>query len=679
MDPREHAALRWWRRNGLMAIAAAVLLSSMIGAGILVRTVAERDEPIREAQIALARAQPMAQGLIAQPRLLVSGYDAGERDFFVNGAMRVELRRHTRALGRAWPGQLSDAIRAQARRTSVSNRRFIDLLRDREDASARRYFERVARPAATRLAFDIRQAEEALAKEADAAERRAFVATLAITAIIGVLLVIMLIAVVTARRRHERAETEERVVRESEERLRHQAFHDDLTGLANRGLFGDRLEHALARAERSGGEVAVLLFDLDDFKSINDSLGHSAGDLLLSEVGRRLTDSIRVADTIARLGGDEFALLIEGGSPDDDARTAQRLLTVLAEPIEIDGRSFPISASVGVARAAGGESTADRLVRDADLAMYSAKARQKGMWATYRPEMHEAIQERLQLKADLARSVPGGSTAKTVSESGELELHYQPVVAIDSGEIHGFEALLRWNHPVRGQLAPSDFLALAEETGAIVPVGRWVIHEACRQGRRWQDLRGSTVNVGVNLSARQLDAPGLIDDVRGALAASGLPPRDLVLEITETGLIADIEQGAEVLEALKELGVRIAIDDFGAGYSSLSQLERLPIDVLKVDRGFAAGASARTARSPLLRAVVEIGDSLGMLTIVEGIETPAQLEELRTIGCPLGQGYLFSRAVAAAEVDVMIRSEPAERAPRVPWATAVGPAPAPAR
>jgi diguanylate cyclase (GGDEF)-like protein/PAS domain S-box-containing protein len=434
-----------------------------------------------------------------------------------------------------------------------------------------------------------------------------------------------------------------------EERLRHQAFHDGLTGLANRALFGDRLEHALVRGARAQHPVSVLLVDLDDFKSVNDSLGHAAGDRLLGEIARRIGETMRAADTIARLGGDEFAVIVDdSGSEQDDRGAAERILAAVAQPVELEGRVLPITASVGVARSVPGQTSAEQLVRDADLAMYAAKGDGKGRWTAFRSEMHVATEERLQLKSDLALAVRAGD---------QFELFYQPLVALDAGSVVGLEALLRWNHPSRGRLEPEEFLPLAEETGAIVPIGRWVLEESCRQGRAWVDSSGKGLMISVNVSARQLSSPGLAQDVGAALARSGLPPERLVLEVTETELMRDVEPVIAVLAEIRELGVRVAIDDFGTGYSSLSQLERLPVDILKVDREFAGAPRDPGEHSKLLRAVMEIGDSLHMETVAEGIETPAQLEELRGLRYPLGQGFFFSQPVPATEIDVLLAEQ----------------------
>lgn len=366
--------------------------------------------------------------------------------------------------------------------------------------------------------------------------------------------------------------------KELEERLRHQAFHDGLTGLPNRVLFYERLEHALVRGLRAGRTISVLLIDLDDFKSINDSLGHASGDRLLREAAKRIDDSMRAADTVARLGGDEFAVILDDSSSGrEDEAAARRVIAAVGAPFRAEERSFPVTASVGIARGRPGETDAEQLMRDADLAMYSAKAEEKGTCAVYEDTMHIAIEGRLQLKADLLQALERG---------GELELYYQPVVSLREEGIVGLEALLRWNHPSRSQIPPNEFIPLAEETGAIVPVGRWVLHEACRQGVEWVKGWPRPLAISVNVSARQLQTAELVEDVHNALLKSGLPPERLVLEVTESQLMRNVEQAAEALREIKRLGVKIAIDDFGTGYSSLRYLKSLPIDSLKIDRGF---------------------------------------------------------------------------------------------
>ena len=431
-----------------------------------------------------------------------------------------------------------------------------------------------------------------------------------------------------------------------EERLRHQAFHDDLTALANRVLFNERLEHALVRGVRAGSTVSVLIIDLDDFKAINDSLGHPCGDELLREVASRLDEALRSADTVARLGGDEFGVIFDDSrSVAADEEAARRITAALETPFRLAGRCLPVSASVGIARGAAGASTPSDLVRDADLAMYAAKGEQKGPVAVYSDDMYRGAEQRLGLKSDLLDAVAGGCEQQFV-------LLYQPVVLLESGEIAGLEALLRWRHPTRGMIAPAEFIPIAEETGAIVEIGRWVLQQACVEAQRWTPQPGRPpLTLSVNVSARQLRGNGLVEHVREALSVSGLTPRRLVLEITETQVMRDVTQAVATLNAVKALGVRVAIDDFGTGYSSLSQLQKLPVDVLKVDREFTiTDEDGASEHAGMLSAVIEIGDSLGLRTVAEGIETPAQLRQLLALNYRYGQGYLFSRPVTAERV-----------------------------
>ncbi len=478
------------------------------------------------------------------------------------------------------------------------------------------------------------------------------------------LLVIQRITAVTAAAQRvvlDRVRAHERALREGErleQRLHHQAFHDALTGLPNRALFRDRLAQALRRAQHTGEGIVVLVIDLDDFKSINDSLGPASGDRLLIEVARRLRMLLREVDTSARLGDDEFAILHEDADcAEAGERLAERVLGALGKPALLEGRAVPLATSVGVVHVAAGDCDADAILRDADVAMYAAKAAGKGRHTLFEPSMREAVRERMELKSDLLRIAVGDR---------QLEVCYQPIVDLRTRAIFGFEALLRWHHPTRGMVDTSKLIAIAEETGAIVPIGRWVLDQACREARRWLDRYEMSLPVAVNVSARQLDSPELLADVQAALHASRLPARCLVLEITETEVMQEIDHAIEVLRALKALGVRVAIDDFGSGYSSFSQLERLPVDMIKVDRDFAS--SQRQARVPtlversthatLIESVLDIARKLELITVVEGIETAEQLQELEQLGCPLGQGYLFSRAEPAVALDALIAAWP---------------------
>jgi diguanylate cyclase (GGDEF)-like protein/PAS domain S-box-containing protein len=431
--------------------------------------------------------------------------------------------------------------------------------------------------------------------------------------------------------------------RAMESRLRHQAFHDSLTGLANRALFEDRVRHALAR--RNAG-VAVLFVDVDDFKTINDSLGHAAGDELLTEVAARVRSVLRAGDTAARLGGDEFAVLLEersgdeapgrGRGGDGAPDVADRLIDALAEPFGVDGRMLTVGASVGVAAAAETGADAASLLRAADIAMYAAKESGKRGWVQFRAEMLSAVQERLDLREALRGAIG----------RGELSLRFQPVVALGDERVVALEALLRWEREDE-TIGPDRFIALAEENGLIVPIGRWVLHEACAALAVWQrahpDLR-----MAVNVSSVQLADESLIADVTSALDRAGIRPADLTLELTESALAA---AGAEHrLAALRELGVRVAVDDFGAGYSSLGYLRRLEIDCVKIDRSFVAGVDQHPRDFALVRSIVELAHSLDLQLIAEGIETRGQAERLREAGCRLGQGFLFAAPEPAGEI-----------------------------
>ncbi len=427
----------------------------------------------------------------------------------------------------------------------------------------------------------------------------------------------------------------------------HQAFHDSLTALPNRALFVDRLEQGLKRGHRTRSPLAVLFLDLDTFKTVNDSLGHAAGDELLVAVAARLSDCIRPGDTAARFGGDEFAVLLEDVGNDSAAeRVALRILYALEAPFDVSGREVFISTSIGIAL---GDSPADDPIRDADLAMYRAKAEGKGRYVVFEPSMHAAVMERLELEADLQRAV----------ERDELVLHYQPVVDLDAGTITGTEALVRWRHPTRGLVPPNAFIPLAEETRLMPQLGRWVLNEACRQAARWlasNDLP-ERFAVGVNLSGRQLQSPGLVEDVAAALERARLEPRRLVLEITETVLMSDIEATIAKLKRLKGLGVRLAVDDFGTGYSSLQYLRRFPIDILKIDKAFVDDIDGTDPDSTLARAIIDLGESFQLTVVAEGIEREAQRRRLLELGCHSGQGFLFTRPVDRMEMDVLLAPE----------------------
>jgi diguanylate cyclase (GGDEF)-like protein/PAS domain S-box-containing protein len=446
--------------------------------------------------------------------------------------------------------------------------------------------------------------------------------------------------------------------RAAEARLAHQALHDPLTDLANRVLFMDRTAHALARASRGGGEPAVVMIDLDDFKTVNDTLGHAAGDALLVEVAGRLREAVRAGDTVARLGGDEFAVLLEGADARDEAvAAADRLLGAVRAPLALPGRTIALGASAGVAFTEPG-ATAQGMLRDADLALYAAKDGGRGTVRVCLPHMRERAERRLGL----------GEGLRAAIALDQLFLEYQPVVDITSGRVVALEALVRWRHPVWGMLAPGEFIPAAEEMDVIVDVGRWVLREACRVAAGWPvPHHGQPPMVSVNVSAAQVVRADLAAHVGEALAAAGLPAARLALEVTETTVLRDPERAAEVLGALERTGVRLALDDFGTGHSSLAWLRRLPVHVLKLDRSFVQGGDEAAREWRLTGAIMQMGEALGLLTVAEGVETPEQLERMRGLGCRLAQGFLLARPV------------PAERVPGLVGACLLPRAPAPAR
>jgi diguanylate cyclase (GGDEF)-like protein/PAS domain S-box-containing protein len=434
-----------------------------------------------------------------------------------------------------------------------------------------------------------------------------------------------------------------------EEQLSHQAFHDSITGLANRALFRDRVLHAIERQERDQRPVAVLFMDLDDFKTVNDSMGHAAGDQLLREVGERIRSELRAADTAARLGGDEFAILIEdGGEGIEAVDVADRLLHTLDAPFLIDEKEFYVRASIGIAIDDGsanerGEAGAEAILRNADVAMYMAKENGKGRYQVFEHTMHETALKRLELKADLQRAL----------DHDEFVLHFQPVMELETGRVSGVEALLRWMHPTRGLVPPLDFIPLAEETGLIVPIGRWVLEEACRRAVDLQEDHPG-VHMAVNLSARQVQRPEIVDDVRDILVSTGLDPELLILEITESVMMQDMDLSIMRLGGLKALGVKLAIDDFGTGYSSLNYVRRFPVDILKVDKSFIDGVSESGESSALTAAVIELAGILSLKPVAEGIERADQLERLLELHCDLGQGFFFAKPLPPEELKQML-------------------------
>jgi len=423
--------------------------------------------------------------------------------------------------------------------------------------------------------------------------------------------------------------------REAEEQLRRQALHDALTGLSNRAAFNERLEHAVAIRKQPGEQTALLYVDLNNFKSINDRFGHPVGDEVLAALGERLRGLIRAGDTAARLGGDEFAVLLQVVSePAEVARVAERIVEAVGAPIQLEGRPLSLEASIGIALA----DNAHDLLKQADAAMYRAKTQTGIRYAFFDPELDQAALVRFRRIAELSDAV----------ERREFRLHYQPIVALPSGEILGYEALLRWQHPELGEVPPLDFIPLAEESGLIVPIGRWVLQEACMHAARLSVAAERELEIAVNVSARQLQHPEFVDHVVAALERADLPPHCLVLEITESVLIETGDAAETRLAILKDRGIEIALDDFGTGYGSLAYLQRLPVDIVKIDRSFTATVDTDAAGQALLRAIVGLGNALGTRLVAEGIERESQSEMIQTLGCHRGQGFHYGRPLAAA-------------------------------
>jgi diguanylate cyclase (GGDEF)-like protein/PAS domain S-box-containing protein len=437
---------------------------------------------------------------------------------------------------------------------------------------------------------------------------------------------------------------------EAEASLVRLAHYDQLTGLPNRALFLERLGQALARAEGLGRAVAVLFLDLDNFKVINDSLGHGAGDRLLAAVAARLRSSVRVGDTAARFGGDEFAVLLEDLGDDCDAtETADRVVRSLHAPVVLDGHEVCPSFSVGVATSAPNGDTPERMLRHADLAMYRAKANGKAQYAVFDEAMATDAMDRLTLEAELRQALA----------RDELRVDYQPIVDLGTGRIAELEALVRWQHPRYGLVPPARFIPIAEETGLIVPIGHWVLDQACRQAQDWRDALPDArdLAMSVNLSARQFRHPGLVADVVGVLRATGLAPGALKLEITESVLMQHMEGAIATMHELKALGVRLAIDDFGTGYSSLAYLKHFPVDTLKIDRSFVRGIGRDHGDVAIVRSVIALADSLHLAVTAEGIETAEQLEELQALGCDRGQGFFLARPASDDAVRLLLAAE----------------------
>ncbi len=428
-----------------------------------------------------------------------------------------------------------------------------------------------------------------------------------------------------------------------EDQLRHQAFHDQLTGLANRALFLEHLDQALRRQSRMGGELAVLFIDLDEFKNVNDLHGHTLGDELLRQAAERLRTTLRDADAIARIGGDEFAALFEGVALGLDASAAaERIIESFAQPFLIESSEVLVTASMGMALNEIGTESAEDLIRNADLAMYAAKTTNKGRYEVFSTNMHSTILDRMQMELDLRHAL----------DHSEFEAYYQPIVTLPSGTIVGAEALIRWNHPQRGLVMPSEFIGVAEASGIIVQIGAWILHQACKEFEvLTRGVAGSqSLGLSVNLSTRQLSDPLLIDTVRSSLTDSGLEARRLTLEITESAVMVDVPRTFRVLTELRSFGVKIAIDDFGTGYSSLSLLSEIPVDTIKIDQSFVTNVAKRPEPGRLIRAIQSLASDFGLRTVAEGVEDLDQLEALEGLECQAAQGFYFARPQPAMQL-----------------------------
>ncbi len=427
--------------------------------------------------------------------------------------------------------------------------------------------------------------------------------------------------------------------RNLERQLSHRAFHDELTGLANRALFLDRMDHALRVTRPDNDPVVVLFVDLDDFKSVNDALGHGVGDQMLRSIAERIRRVAGDGDTPARLGGDEFALLLEDlGGVDRALDVAEALLEAMREPVALAGYDLAVLASVGVAVSTPGMTTAG-LLRDADIAMYEAKRAGKSQIKIFDPAMRLTATRHLEFRSDLGSAI----------ERDELRLVFQPMVDLRSHEVTGAEALLRWEHPTRGSIAPTEFIPIAERAGLIVPIGKWVVEQSIRAAARWQGL--GPQQVSVNVSAQQIRSPDFVEHVRRSLETHQLDPSCVILEINETVLVGELEAGTDNLAPLRELGVLIAVDDFGTGYCSLSYLQQFPVDIVKIDRQFVDELDDPTHPMPLAKMILQLTAGLDVIAVAEGIERPAQLGALQALGCDLGQGYLLSGPLEATELD----------------------------
>jgi diguanylate cyclase (GGDEF)-like protein len=461
-------------------------------------------------------------------------------------------------------------------------------------------------------------------------------------------------------------------LQESKDHFRHAAFHDALTKLPNRALLAENLKFVIERAkEHEDFLFAVLFLDLDRFKNVNDSLGHTIGDQLLIAMARRLEHCIRDTDMVARLSGDEFAILLDGiDDPADAANMAKRIQQKLESPFNLSGHEVFTTSSIGIALSSTGYDHPEGMLRDADTAMYNAKAQGKACYEVFDKGMHTRAVYLLQMETDLRRAI----------DREEFRVHYQPIVSLDTGQLAGFESLIRWEHPERGSINPGDFISLAEDTGLIVPIGMWVLKQACQQLAKWQWQSPSTRNLfmSVNLSSKQLAQSALVNQIRDVLQETHVEARHLKLELTESAVMENAETASQLLRRLKALGVQLSIDDFGTGYSSLGYLHRFPVDTLKIDRSFIGRIGDAAENIEIVRTIISLADNMGMEVVAEGVETLTQFRQLRALNCQYGQGFLFSRPVQANAIDAWISRKPDWQTTLFPKGEFVAPAmPAP--
>jgi diguanylate cyclase (GGDEF)-like protein len=437
-----------------------------------------------------------------------------------------------------------------------------------------------------------------------------------------------------------------KLVKNAEAHLDYLAHIDPITGLPNRHAFNERLAFALARVDRQGGSAGLLLLDLDNFKIVNDTLGHHSGDILLRVVARRLLECLRSGDVLCRIGGDEFAVILETTGPTDGEGVAERILSALTAPFDVDVHEIYVTASVGISRYPEDARDLETLTRNADTAMYQAKGKGKNAFEQFRPELDQRVQKRLSLETSLRKAV----------ERGELMLYYQPQVSLKDGRLVGLEALLRWKHPDAGLISPAEFIPVAEDSGLIVPIGRWVLRTACQQVATWRDAGLGPINVSVNLSVRQTRDPHLLHDILDVLRETGVRPGQLELEITESVLMDNVNVNVDLLTRLRSEGIRLAIDDFGTGYSSMAYLKRFPIDQVKIDRTFVRDIPGNGDDEAITSAIIAMAHNLGLSVVAEGVETAAQLDFLRSAGCDIMQGYYFAEPRPADQVTAFLTS-----------------------